>query len=132
MLAVKDVIPAGPGAVPQAPPPANLDALTASLAAQANAIAAQSNYLTFATLVLGLIAVFLTFGWGLLVKIWAEKAAKDAVAEWMNKNANDLISQRLAVLMPPETDGGGLGTRPPMTQEEQEKGLSGDPTKEPG
>jgi len=128
-MPLRDVVPAGPGAVhPVVETETNFDALAASLAAQANSIAAQSNYLTFATLVLGLVAVLLALGWGVIVKIWAEKAAKDAVSEWMNKNANGLIAERLAALMPPEIDGGGRSTRPPMTQEEQEVGLGGDPT----
>lgn len=116
-------------AIPPTEAPANFDALAASLAAQSNAISAQANYLTFATLVLGVIAVFLTLGWGLLVKIWAEKAAKDAVDDWMSKNANDAISVIVANIIP--SDGGASG-RPPLTQQEQEEGLSGDPTKDPG
>jgi hypothetical protein len=109
--------------------PPGTDKLADSLAAQGNAIAAQANYITFATLLLGIVALVLTFGWGWLVKIWAEKSATDAVNEWMDKNANDVISRRVADLIPSETDG---NSRRPMTQEEQEKGLGGDPTKDAG
>ncbi len=129
------VAPATPHCVPSIPaptPPPNFDALAASLTAQGNAIAAQANYLTFATLALGVIAVFLTLGWGILVKIWAEKAAKDAVSEWMNKYATDEISKIVANIIPSSVDGGGVSSRPPMTQEEQEKGLGGDPAKDTG
>lgn len=108
-----------------APPSPNTDALAASLAAQGNAISAQANYLTLATIVLGIVAVLATLGWGWLVKIWAEKAANDAVEDWLNKNAPDMISKLVANIIP---SGSGTSMLPPMSQEEQEKGLGEDPT----
>ena len=87
--------------------------------------------MTFATLLLGVIAVILALGWGLLVKIWAEKAAKDAVNEWMTKNAAGEIS-KIAANIFPSADSGGTPTRPPMSLTEQEKGLGGDPAKNSG
>lgn len=114
--------------IPTNPPPES-DALANSLAAQANAISAQANYLTLATIILGILALVAAMAWGWLVKIWAEKAAKDAVTEWLDRNAAAEISKLVGDIIPNWTDGGGLSR--PMSQTEQEEGLGGDPTKDP-
>ena len=106
-----------------APTPApNFDALAASLAAQANAIASQSSWLTFGGVIFAVMAIVAGLGWGYLVKGWAERTAKDAVREWMDANAPGEIAKVYSAITPPRIDGGG----DPMTQEEQEAGLGGE------
>lgn len=110
-------------------PNPDFDALAASLAAQGNAISSQANYLTIWTIVLGVVAILATVGWGWLVKIWAEKAAKEAVTEWMDKNAANEFSKIVADLIPSWMDGGNAPSpdRRPLSQQEQEEGLGEDP-----
>ena len=119
-------------AQPISEPKANpdFDALAASLAAQSNAISAQANYLTLGSIIFAVIAIVVAVGWGWLVKHWAEKAARDAVNDWMNQNAPGEIARILANLTPSSIDGGPVPS-PPMSQEQQEEGLGAEPAEEP-
>jgi hypothetical protein len=113
---------------------ANFDALAISLAAQNNAIAAQSNFLTFATLGLGMVGIALAIGWGLLVKLWAQETAKTVVHDWMSTNAFNELSKLVKEIVPNTMDDGATlapsGLRP-MTQAEQEEQLGNEPTQNP-
>jgi hypothetical protein len=118
-----------PAAAPASP---DFDALAASLASQGNAISQQANYLTMWTIVLGIVAILATVAWGWLVKIWAEKAAREAVTEWMNRNAANEISAIVAGVVPTWMDGGNTPSpeRRPLSQQEQEEGLGEDPAQD--
>lgn len=113
-----------PQAEPVATPPA-YDALAVALAQQSNAISAQSNYLTFATMALGLVAILLAVGWGLLVKVWAERAANDAVKEWMDQKGTQIVADHVAKITPNRVDG-GPAVQPGLTQQQQENALKDD------
>jgi len=105
--------------------PPNFDALATSMAAQSNAIAAQSNYLTLGSLVLGAIALVGVISWAYFVKAWAETAAREAVDEWMDKRGVAMISELVAKITPNQVDGGQPTTRG-LTQEQQENELRDD------
>lgn len=98
------------GGVPAVPPiPAeavkDTDALALSLAAQANAMAEQSNvlaaqalWMTWGGVVIGLIALIFGLSWAVYVKLQAEKMARAEAAEWMKANAHPIIADEAAKL----------------------------------
>jgi hypothetical protein len=106
-----------------------MDTLAVSLAAQSASISSQANFLTIGAIAIGIVALSAAVGWGWFVKIWAEKAARDAVTEWMDRNAATEIAKVVADIIPSAMDGRTAraeGDRPPMTQAEQEQGFSGE------
>jgi hypothetical protein len=110
----------------QSPANPNFDALSASIAAQSSAIASQATYLTLGSIIFAIVALLAAVGWGWLVKQWAEKAAKDAVREWMEQNAPGQIAEVMNRLTPMSVDGGDLPSSNPLTQDEIEKGFGGE------
>ncbi len=108
----------------------NFDALAIAIAQQNNAIAAQSNFLTLATLVLAVLGIGLALAWGLLVKTWAQETAKTAVHDWMSTNAFNEMSKLVKDIVPNIIDEGIQNPIPSsrtMTQAEQEVQLGNDP-----
>jgi hypothetical protein len=101
------------------------DALAVALAAQSNAMAMQANYLTFATLILAVVALLFALTWAYLLRLIAERSARDAVHDWINRDGPGFVSDIVAKITPDRKDGGnsqGLG----LSQEQQENLLSHD------
>lgn len=114
----------------------NYDALAIAIAQQNNAIAAQSNFLTFATIVLAFFGIILGLSWGGLVmwqaKIEAKKSAEQTaeaeVKSWMDTNAFPQISKLVKEIVPNNIDDEIQNPSPrTMTQAEQEVQLGNDP-----
>lgn len=101
------------------------DALAVALTAQSNAMAMQSNYLTFATLILAVVALLFALTWAYLLRLIAERSARDAVHDWINRDGLRFVSDAVAEIVPDRKDGGkskGSG----LSQEQQENLLSHD------
>lgn len=104
-------VPAQQAAVPT-PEPSSFDAL-------AVAIAQQNNMIAGIALLIGLIGLLAAVGWGLWVKLWAERSAKEAAREWMERNAGDLIAE----FAPPLFSGPPSGGPDPLTPNQQAEQL---------
>lgn len=96
----------------------NLDALSASLASQGNALSAQANMVSLATLVIAVLALFGGIAWALYVRWRAGEIAKDTaktVADnWLTENSASLVQQVAALISPSSTS---------LTPEEQARML---------
>ena len=109
----------------------NFDALAIAIAQQNNSIAAQSNFLTLATMVLAVFGIFIAISWGKIIESQAEKIAKDAVDAYMSvrripRGSTSFLNE----IVPNNIDDGIQNPTPSprtMTQAEQEVQLGNDP-----
>jgi hypothetical protein len=109
----------------------NYDGLEVALAQQGNAIAAQANWLTSATIIFAVVALVAAVSWAWFVRVWAKSLVEASMADWKRNEAQAIVAKIVADLIPEGLDGTGPANRP-LSQREQEEGLGGDPVKEPG
>lgn len=74
-----------------APAAPNYDAL-------AIAVSQQNNLIGCIALLIGVVGLAAAAGWGFLVKIWAEREARDTAREWMDRHAPDIMAKLAAPL----------------------------------
>ena len=97
---------------PAPPPSPNFDTLAISLSHQ-------NNLMAEIALLIGVVGLLALIGWGLFVKNWAERTAKDTAREWMERNAGDLIAKFAPPVQFPEPDPGGARALSPSEQAEE-------------
>jgi hypothetical protein len=83
------------------------------------AVAQQNNLIATAAILIAVIGLLAGLGWGILVKLWAERSAREAAREWMELNAGDIIAD----LAPPLYSGPDAGGGSPLTPNEQAEQL---------
>ncbi len=101
------------------------DALAVALTAQSNSIAAQANYLTFATIILAVLALLFALGWAAFFRSLVERTAKEVVRGWVDREALPFIADALAKLTPDQKDGGN-SHNVALSQPQQESELGGE------
>lgn len=80
-------------APPPSTPATETDALAASIAAQSNAMASQANNLTIFNFIFAVALAVAAITWGFYVRTKAQRMAKEAAEEWMERYAPGMIAE---------------------------------------